>query len=51
MIEEGKEGSMVFLIAGEAQKKNLTFFSIDAEPIRGPHRPELPSFSAGLKMD
>jgi hypothetical protein len=36
MIQEGKEGSRVFLIAGVAQKKNLTSFSIDAERVRGP---------------
>jgi len=43
MIQEGKEGSRVFLIAGEAQKKKLTSFSIDAERVRGPRWPELPS--------
>jgi hypothetical protein len=36
MIQAGKEGSRVFQIAGEAQKKNLTSFSIDAERVRGP---------------
>ena len=36
MIQEGKEGSRVFLITGEAQKKKLTSFSIDAERVRGP---------------
>src|SRR5512143_3206744 len=35
----------VFLISVEAQKKNLTSFSLDAERVRGPRRPELPSCS------
>jgi hypothetical protein len=45
MIQEGKEGSRVFRIAGEAQKKERTSFSIDAESMRGPLGPELPSCS------
>jgi hypothetical protein len=45
MIQEGKEGSRVFLIGGEAQKKKLTSFSLDAESMRGPLGPELPSCS------
>ena len=36
MIQEGKEGTPVFLIAGEAQKKKLTSFSLDADRVRGP---------------
>jgi hypothetical protein len=36
MIQEGEEGSRVVLIAGEAQKKKPTSFSIDAERVRGP---------------
>ena len=35
----------MFPIAGEAQKKNLTSFSLDADRVRGPLRPELPSCS------
>jgi hypothetical protein len=45
MNQEGKEGSRVFLIPDEAQKKNLTSFSLDAERIRGPSQPELSSCS------
>jgi hypothetical protein len=36
MNQEGKEGSRKFLIPDEAQKKNLTSFSLDAEPMRDP---------------
>jgi hypothetical protein len=39
MNQEGKEGSREFLIPDEAQKKNLTSFSIDAERVRGPLQP------------
>jgi hypothetical protein len=35
----------VFLIPVEAQMKKLTSFSLDAERIKGPRRPELPSCS------
>jgi hypothetical protein len=45
MNQEGKEVSRVYLIPGQAQKKNLTSFSIDAESMRGPLRPKLPSCS------
>ena len=36
MNQEREEGFKVFLIFGEAQKKNLTSFSLDAEPMRDP---------------